>query len=218
MIGRGLSAYFKMLNDKGGIAGRKIDFVSVDDGYSPPKTVEMTRRLVEQDGVAFTMDQLGTPSITSVEKYMNGKKVPQLFVSSGADKWGDYKQFPWTIGWQPSYRIEAQIYGKYILANMPNAKVAVLYQNDDFGKDYLAGLKDAFGDKYSKMVVKEASYEITDPTVDSQVLSLQASGADVFVNASLAQGRRPDPSARSMTSAGSRRSSSPTCRSRWARC
>ena len=187
-IGRGLVAYFKMINDRGGIAGHKIDFITADDGYAPPKTVEMTRRLVEQDNVAFTLNQLGTPSITAVEKYLNGKKVPQLFVASGADKWGNYQEFPWTIGWQPSYRIEAQVYAKYILANMPNAKIGVLYQNDDFGKDYVVGLKDALGDKFDRMVVKTASYEVTDPTVDSQIVSLQASGADVFINAATPKG------------------------------
>ncbi len=182
-IGRGLTAFFKMVNEQGGVAGRKIDFISVDDGYAPPKTVEMTRRLVEQDGVAFTLNQLGTPNNTAVQKYLNQKKVPQLFVATGADKWGNYKENPWTIGWQPSYRIEAQVYGKYILANMPNAKIGILYQNDDFGKDYVLGLKDALGDKFDKMVVKSVSYEVTDPTIESQVVTLQASGADVVLNA-----------------------------------
>ncbi len=191
-IGRGLAAFFKMVNDQGGIAGRKIDFISVDDGYAPPKTVEMTRRLVEQDGVAFMLNQLGTPNNTAVQKYLNQKKVPQLFVATGADKWGNYKEYPWTIGWQPSYRTEAQVYGKYILAKLPNAKIGILYQNDDFGKDYVAGLKDALGDKFDTMVVKSVSYEVTDPTVESQVVSLQAAGADVVLNAATPKFGCPD--------------------------
>ena len=182
-IGKGDAAFFKMVNDQGGVAGHKIDFISADDGYSPPRTVEETRRLVEQDGVALMFNGLGTPSTAAVQKYLNAKKVPQLFVSTGADRWGDPQHFPWTMGWQPSYRTEAQIYGKYILQNKPDAKIGVIYQNDDFGKDYLAGLKEALGDKYAKMVVKEVSYEVTDPTVDSQVVSLQSSGADVLVTA-----------------------------------
>jgi branched-chain amino acid transport system substrate-binding protein len=180
VIGKGETAFFKMINDQGGIAGHKIDFISVDDGYSPPKAVEQARKLIEQDGVAFIFNPLGTPSNTAIEKYMNMKKVPQLFVATGADKWGDYKEFPWTIGWQPSYRIEAQIYAKYILKEKPAAKIAILYQNDDFGKDYVNGLKDVLGDKYAKMVT-EASYEVSDPTVDSQIVSLQGSGADTLV-------------------------------------
>jgi len=179
--GRAEVAYFKMINDQGGINGRKVNLMSVDDGYSPPKTVEQTRMLVEQEGVAFMFNGLGTPTQTAVEKYLNMKKVPQLFVATGADKWGDYKHFPWTIGFQPSYRIEAQIYAKYILKNKPNAKVAIIYQNDDFGKDYLNGVKDVFGDQYAKLMVKEATYEVTDPTTDSQVVGLQASGADTLV-------------------------------------
>ena len=182
-IGRGHVAYFKMLNAKGGINGRKINLITLDDGYSPPKTVEQARRLVEQDEVAFLFNTLGTPQNTAIQKYMNGKKTPQLFVSSGADKWGDYKNFPWTMGWQPSYRTEAQIYAKYILQQNKSPKVAVLYQNDDFGKDYLTGLKDAFGADYAKFVVKEASYEVTDATIDSQAIALKGSGADVLVTA-----------------------------------
>lgn len=182
-IGRGLTAYFKRLNDQGGINGRKINFLSLDDGYSPPRTVEQTRRLVEQDEVAFMLNGLGTPTQTAVQRYLNQRKVPQVFVSSGAEKWANPKEFPWTIGWQPSYRTEGQIYGKYILATKPGGKIAVLYQNDDFGKDYLTGLKDALGDKYGTTVVKTASYEVTDPTVDSQVVALQGSGADVLVTA-----------------------------------
>ena len=177
------AAYFRMLNDQGGINGRKIDFISYDDGYSPPRTVQQTRRLVEQDGVAFIFNGLGTPCQTAVHAYMNAHKIPQLFVSTGADKWGDYAHFPWTMGWQPSYRTEATIYAKHILAEKPDAKIAVLYQNDDFGKDYLAGLKDGLGAKYAGMVVKEVSYETTDPTIDSQVVTLQGTGATALVTA-----------------------------------
>src|SRR6185312_10654608 len=183
VIGKGEAAFFKMVNDKGGVAGHKIDFISVDDGYNPAKTVEQVRKLVEQDNVAFLFNTLGTPTNSAIQKYLNVKKIPQLFVATGADKWGEYKQFRWTMGWQPSYRTEAEIYAHYILREKPNAKIAVLYQNDDFGKDYVAGLKDGLGNKYSKMVVKEASYEVTDPTIDSQVVSLQASGADTLVTA-----------------------------------
>jgi branched-chain amino acid transport system substrate-binding protein len=182
-IGKGESAFFKMLNEQGGVSGHKIDFISLDDGYSPPKTVEQIRKLVEQEGVAFTFQTLGTPPNTAIQKYLNQKKIPQLFVATGADKWGNYKDNPWTIGWQPSYRTEAQIYAKYILANKPDAKIGVLYQNDDFGKDYVAGLKDVLGDKYAQMVVKEASYEVTDPTIDTQIVTLQGSGADTLVTA-----------------------------------
>jgi branched-chain amino acid transport system substrate-binding protein len=182
-IGKGLTAYFKRLNDQGGIAGRKINFITLDDAYSPPRTVEQTRRLVESDGVDFILNGLGTPCQSAVQRYMNQKKVPQLFVSSGADKWAQPKEFPWTIGWQPSYRTEGQIYAKYILKEKPDAKVAVLWQNDDFGKDYLTGLKDGFGKDYDKRVIKTASYETSDPTIDSQAVTLQASGADVLVSA-----------------------------------
>ena len=182
-IGRGLAAYFKRVNDQGGIAGRRINFISVDDGYLPPKAVEQTRRLVEQEGVSFLLNSLGTPSNSAVQKYLNQKKVPQLFVSSGADKWANPKDFPWTIGWQPSYRTEAQVYAKYILQNKPDGKLAVLYQNDDFGKDYLTGLRDVLGDRYDRMLAKAVSYEVTDPTIDSQAVTLQGSGADVLVTA-----------------------------------
>ncbi len=179
-IGKLDTAFFKMVNDQGGVAGHKIDFISLDDSYSPPKTVEQIRKLVEEDKVAFTFATLGTPTNSAIVRYMNLKKVPHLFVSTGADKWGDYKHTPWTIGWQPSYRTEAQIYTKYILSQKPNAKIGILYQNDDFGKDYPAGVKDVLGDKFDKMVVM-ASYEVTDPTIDSQITSLQASGADVLL-------------------------------------
>ena len=179
-IGKLDAAFFKMVNEQGGVAGHKIDFISLDDGYSPPKTVEDVRQLVEQDQVAFLFNTLGTPTNSAIVRYVNQKKVPHLFVATGAAKWGDYKQYPWTMGFQPDYRTEAAIYGKYILQQKPNAKVAVLYQNDDFGKDYLAGLHAAFGDKYAKMVT-EVTYEPTDPTIDSQITSLQGSGADVLV-------------------------------------
>ena len=182
-IGFGLVAFFKRVNDQGGIAGRKIDFITVDDGYSPPKTVEQTRRLVEQEGVSFMLNGLGTPPNTAVQRYLNQKKVPQLFVSSGAEKWANPKEFPWTIGWQPSYRVEAQVYAKHILKTKPDGKLAILYQNDDFGKDYLLGLRDVLGDKFDRMVTKSVSYEVTDPTIDSQAVTLQGSGADMLVTA-----------------------------------
>ena len=179
-IGKLDSAFFKMVNEQGGVAGHKINFISLDDGYSPPKTVEDIRQLVEEDQVAFLFNTLGTPTNSAIVRYVNQKKVPHLFVATGAAKWGDYKQYPWTMGFQPDYRTEAAIYGKYILKEKPNAKVAILYQNDDFGKDYLAGLHAAFGDKYAKMVT-EATYEPTDPTIDSQITTLKESGADVLV-------------------------------------
>ncbi len=184
VLGKLESAFFNMVNEQGGVAGHKINYISLDDNYSPPKTVEQIRRLVEEDKVAFTFGTLGTPTNSAIVHYMNQKKVPQLFVSTGADKWGNYKQTPWTIGWQPSYRTEAQIYTKYILQNKPNAKIAILYQNDDFGKDYPNGVKDVLGDKFDKMVVT-ATYETTDPTIDSQITTLQASGADVLLVAAI---------------------------------
>jgi branched-chain amino acid transport system substrate-binding protein len=180
-IGRAELAYFKMVNEQGGINGRQINLISLDDGYAPPKTVEQVRRLVEQENVAFLFNTLGTPSNTAIQKYLNDRKVPQLFVATGASKWGDPQHFPWTIGWQPDYRTEARIYAKYILKNKPAAKIAVLYQNDDFGKDYLIGLKEGLGDKAATMLVTNASYEVSDTTVDSQVTSLQGSGADTLV-------------------------------------
>ena len=179
-IGKLETAYFAMVNEQGGIAGHKIDFISLDDGYSPPKTVEQVRRLVEEDQVAFLFNTLGTPTNSAIVRYVNQKKVPHLFVATGAAKWGDEKLYPWTTGFQPDYRTEAQIYAKYILQQKPDAKVAVLYQNDDFGKDYLFGLHAVFGDRYAKMVT-EATYEPTDPTIDSQITTLQGSGADVLV-------------------------------------
>jgi len=180
-IGKAEAAYFRKINDEGGINGRKVNFISLDDGYSPPRTVEMVRRLVEQDEVLLVFQTLGTPSNTAIHKYMNAKKVPQLFVATGATKWNDPQNYPWTMGWQPNYQTETRIYAKHILATRPNAKIGVLYQNDDYGKDYLKGLKDGLGDK-AKMIVAEVSYEVSDPTVDSQIVQLQASGADVFVN------------------------------------
>ncbi|HUZ30821.1 MAG TPA: ABC transporter substrate-binding protein [Xanthobacteraceae bacterium] len=184
-IGKAESAYFAMINDKGGVNGRKINLISRDDGYSPPKTVEAVRKLVEEDQVLLTFNVLGTPPNTAVQGYLNENKVPQLFVATGADKWNDPKKFPWTMGWQPSYRIEARIYGHYILKNFPNAKVAIVYQNDDFGKDYLTGLKEGLGDKAGKMLVATQSYETTDPTIDSQVVALQGSGADTLLVAAI---------------------------------
>jgi branched-chain amino acid transport system substrate-binding protein len=179
-IGKIETAFFRMLNEQGGIAGRQINFMSLDDGYSPPKTVEQVRRLVEEEQVAFMFQTLGTPTNSAVVRCLNQKKVPHLFVATGAAKWGEYKQYPWTTGFQPDYRTEAQIYAKYMLKEKPDAKLAILYQNDDFGKDYLNGVREVLGDRYAKMVT-EASYEATDATIDSQVVSLQASGADVLL-------------------------------------
>jgi len=184
IISKTEEAYFKMVNDNGGIKGRKINFISYDDGYSPPKTVEQTRKLVESDEVLFIFNGLGTPTQTAVQKYMNAKKIPQLFLATGSSKWDDAKAFPWTMGFQPSYRGEARIFAKYILANKPDAKVGVLYANDDFGKDYVLGLKDVFGDKSSKIIIAEESYENSEPTIDSHIVKLKNSGADVFVNIS----------------------------------
>jgi branched-chain amino acid transport system substrate-binding protein len=182
-IGKAIAAYFKMVNDRGGINGRQIDFVSYDDGYSPPKTVEMARKLVEQDQVLFIFQSLGTPSNSAIHKYMNGKKVPQLFVATGASKWNDPKHFPWTMGWQPNYHTEGLLYAKHILKTKPDAKIGILYQNDDYGKDYLKGMEDGLGAKAKSMIAAKVSYEVTDPTVDSQIVQLQASGANVFFQA-----------------------------------
>jgi len=184
-IGKAEQAYFDMINAKGGINGRKITFLSLDDGYSPPRTVEQTRKLVEQEGVAFMFNSLGTPTNSAVQKYLNQKKVPQLFVATGGDKWGDPQHFPWTIGWQTSYRAEAQIYAKYILAEKPNAKIGLLYQNDDFGKDYLNGLKDVLGAERFAKIVTAVSYEATDATIDSQLVSLKGAGVDVLLTATV---------------------------------
>ena len=181
-IGKGLDAYFKKVNDDGGVNGRKIKFISYDDAYSPPKAIEQARRLVEQDQVLLIFQSLGTPSNSAIWKYMNDKKVPQLFVATGATKWGDPVGHPWTMGWQPTYQTEAHIYAKYLLKEKPDAKVAVLLQNDDYGKDYLKGLKDGLGAAAAKMIIAEQTYEVTDPTIDSQMVNLKNSGADVFVN------------------------------------
>src|SRR5881397_189721 len=184
-IGKALTAYFKKVNDEGGINGRKINFVTLDDGYSPPKTVEMVRRLVEQDQVAFVFQTLGTPTNSAIHKYLNQAKVPHLFVATGATKWGDPQHFPWTMGWQPTYQTEGHIYAQYVLKNVPNAKIGILYQNDDYGKDYVKGLKDALGDAAKKLIVLEQSYEVTDPTIDSQIVNLKNSGANVFYNVTI---------------------------------
>jgi branched-chain amino acid transport system substrate-binding protein len=183
MLGKGEAAYFKMINDKGGINGRKINFISLDDGYSPPKAVENVRKLVESEGVALIFGNVGTAHNAAVQKYLNDRKVPHLFVASGADRWADPEHFPWTMGFQPSYRGEAHIYARYLLKEKPGAKLCVLYQNDDFGKEYLTGLKEVFGDQTDKILIKTASYEVTDPTADSQVVSLQAAGCDALITA-----------------------------------
>jgi branched-chain amino acid transport system substrate-binding protein len=181
-IGRSIAAYFKKVNEEGGVNGYQLNMISYDDGYSPPRTVEMARKLVEQDRVLLIFQPLGTPPNTAIHKYMNAKKVPQLFVATGATKWNDPKKYPWTMGWQPNYQTEARIYAQHILKEKPNAKIAVLYQNDDYGKDYLEGFKAGLGAKAKAMIVKEVSYEVADPTVDSQMAQLQASGADTFFN------------------------------------
>jgi branched-chain amino acid transport system substrate-binding protein len=185
IIGKAEAGYFAMINDQGGINGRKIDFISRDDGYSPPKTVEQIRQLVEEDQVLATFNTLGTPPNSAIRQYMNDQKVPQLFVASGANKWNDPKHYPWTMGWQPSYQIEARIYAEYILKNLPNAKIGVLYQNDDFGKDYLVGLRQGLGDKADKLIVATQTYETTDATVGSQIVALQGSGANVVLIAAI---------------------------------
>ena len=185
IIGKTEAAYFRMVNEHGGINGRKINFISRDDGYSPPKTVEQVRQLVEQDQVLFLFSLLGTPTNTAIHGYLNDNKVPQLFVASGADQWDDPKHFPWTMGFIPSYGTEAHIYARYILQNLPNSKIGVLYQNDDFGKDYLNGLRDGLGDKAAKMIVATQSYETTDPTINSQVVALQASSADMLLTVAI---------------------------------
>jgi branched-chain amino acid transport system substrate-binding protein len=182
VIGKTEQAYFNKINAEGGINGRKINFISYDDGYSPPKTVEQARKLVESDEVLFIFNSLGTPPNSAIQKYMNAKKVPQLFVATGATKWNDPQNFPWTMGWQPNYQSESRIYAKYILKNLPNAKIAILYQNDDYGKDYVKGLKDGLGAKAASMIIAEESYETTEPTIDSHVVTLKSSGADVFYN------------------------------------
>ena len=181
-IGKAISAYFAKINEEGGINGRKLNFISLDDGYNPAKTVEQARKLVEEDEVLFIFNTLGTPPNSAIHKYMNTKKVPQLFVATGATKWGDPKNFPWTMGWQPNYQSESKVFAAHILETKPNAKIAILYQNDDYGKDYLKGMEDGLGAKAATMIVSKISYEVTDPTVDSQMVSLKATGADTFFN------------------------------------
>src|SRR5256884_7081501 len=181
VIGKTEEAYFKKINAEGGVNGRKINFVTYDDGYSPPKAVEQARKLVESDEVLVVFNPLGTPSNTAIQKYLNSKKVPQLFVATGATKWNDPKDFPWTMGWQPSYQSEARIYAKFLMKEKPDGKIAIMFQNDDFGKDYLKGLKDGLGAKAS-MIIAEESYETSEPTIDSHIVKLKATGADVFIS------------------------------------
>jgi len=182
VIGKTEEAYFRKVNAEGGINGRKINFISYDDGYSPPKTVEQARKLVESDEVLLIFNSLGTAMNSAIQKYMNTKKIPQLFVATGATKWNDPKEFPWTMGWQPSYQSETRIYAKYLLKEKPDARIAVLYQNDDYGKDYLKGLKDGLGAKAASMIVAEDSYETSEPTIDTHIVKLRSSNADVFLN------------------------------------
>jgi branched-chain amino acid transport system substrate-binding protein len=182
VIGKTEEAYFRKINAEGGVNGRKITFVSYDDAYSPPKTVEQARKLVESDEVLLIFNSLGTAMNSAIQKYLNTKKVPQLFVATGATKWNDPKEFPWTMGWQPNYQSETQIYAKYILKETPNAKIAVMYQNDDYGKDYLKGLKDGLGAKAAAMIVAEESYETSEPTIDTHIVKLKSTNADVFIN------------------------------------
>ena len=181
-IGKAIQAYFDKINAEGGVNGRKINFISLDDGYNPAKTVEQARKLVEEDEVLLVFQTLGTPPNSAIHKYMNAKKVPHLFVATGATKWGDPKNFPWTMGWQPNYQSESKVFAMHIMENNPNAKIAILFQNDDYGKDYLKGFEDALGDKAKTMIISKASYEVTDPTVDSQMVTLKGSGADTFFN------------------------------------
>jgi len=183
-IGKTEAAYFRKINEEGGINGRKINFISYDDGYNPAKTVEQARKLVEDDEVLLIFNPLGTPGNTAIQKYMNAKKVPQLFVSTGAAKWNDPKNFPWTMGWQPNYQTEARIYAAYILKNHPGKTIAILYQNDDFGKDYVIGLRDGLGDQANKLIILESSYETTSPTVDSQVVQIRSANPDILLNVS----------------------------------
>jgi branched-chain amino acid transport system substrate-binding protein len=181
VLGRTQAAYFKMINEQGGVNGRKLNLITVDDGYSPPKTVEQTRRLVEQEGVAFIFGSLGTPTNAAIRSYLNDNKVPQLLITTGSAMFGDPRRYPWTMGAIPNYQTEAHIFAKHILATKPDAKIAVLYQNDSYGKDYLIGMREVLGADRSGMIVEEASYEVTDPTVDSQVVTLQGSGADALM-------------------------------------
>jgi branched-chain amino acid transport system substrate-binding protein len=184
-IGKAIGAYFKKVNDEGGVNGRKINYITLDDGYSPPKAVEMVRRLVEQDQVALLFQTLGTPTNSAIHKYMNEKKVPHLFVATGATKWNDPKNFPWTKGFQPNYQTEGRVYASYILKNFPDAKVGILYQNDDYGKDYVKGMEDGLGAAASKLIVLKQSHEVTDPTIDSQIINLKNAGANVFFNVTI---------------------------------
>jgi branched-chain amino acid transport system substrate-binding protein len=184
-IGKTLAAYFKKVNDDGGVNGRKINFITYDDAYTPPKAVEMVRKLVEQDQVAALFQTLGTPTNTAIHKYVNQAKVPHLFVATGATKWNDPKNFPWTMGWQPNYQTEGRVYAAYILKNHPDAKIGILFQNDDYGKDYVKGLEDGLGAAAAKLIVMKQSYETTDPTVDSQIINLKNSGANVFFNVTI---------------------------------
>ena len=181
-IGKAIGAYFEKVNAEGGINGRKIKFISLDDGYNPAKTVEMARKLVEQEEVLLLFQPLGTPPNSAIHKYMNDKKVPHLFVATGATKWGDPKNFPWTMGFQPNYQSESKVFAAHILETKPNAKIGILYQNDDYGKDYLKGFEDGLGAKAGSMIVSKLTYEVTDATVDSQMVSLKAAGADTFFN------------------------------------
>jgi len=183
-IGKSIKAYFDKVNKEGGINGRMIEFVTLDDGYSPPKTKEQTRKLVEQDKVLLIFQGLGTPTNSAVHNYMNKKKVPQLFVATGATKWGQPDEFPWTMGWQPSYQTEGKLFGAYVMENVKDPKIGILYQNDDYGKDYVVGLKEKLGDKAGDIIVAEESYEVTDPTINSQIIALKNSGANVFFNVS----------------------------------
>jgi len=181
-IGKVIGAYFKKVNDESGVNGRKINYITYDDGYSPPKTVEMVRKLVEQDQVAALFQTLGTPPNSAIHKYMNQQKVPHLFVATGATKWNDPQNFPWTMGFQPNYQTEGRVYAAHVLKNHPNAKIGILYQNDDYGKDYLKGFEDGLGEAHKKMIVLRQSYEVTDPTIDSQIVNLKSSSANVFFN------------------------------------
>jgi branched-chain amino acid transport system substrate-binding protein len=183
VIGKTEQAYFRMINEKGGINGRKVNLISLDDSYTPAKTVEQTRKLVESEGVSFIFGSVGTGMNTSIQKYLNDRKVPHLFIATGAGKWANPQAFPWTMGWQPSYRTEAKIYALYLMKEKPAAKMCVIYQNDDFGKDYVIGLKEALGEQYDKVVVKEVPYEAGAPSVDSEVVSMQAAGCDTLLTA-----------------------------------
>jgi branched-chain amino acid transport system substrate-binding protein len=184
-IGKAIAAYFKKVNDEGGVNGHKVNYISYDDAYSPPKAVEMVRKLVEQDQVAALFQTLGTPTNTAIHKYVNSQKIPHLFVATGATKWNDPKNFPYTMGWQPNYQTEGRTYAAYILKNFPDAKIGILYQNDDYGKDYRKGLHDGLGEAAKKMIVLEQTYEVTDPTIDSQIVNLKNSGATVFFNVTI---------------------------------